>query len=122
MTLRATPVPPKPALNKGFDKSTETKMKKGKLEIEGRIDLHGMNQAEAYAALSRFIRTSENTGRRMLLVITGKGRLGGGVLRRALPLWLEDSDFGRSVLAITKAAPRDGGDGAFYIRLRKPKD
>lgn len=116
----AKPSPVRPS-TLGFDRSTETKLRKGRLEIEGRIDLHGMTQGEAHAALGRFIRAAVQAERRTLLVITGKGRLGGGVLRRSLPLWLEDSAYGRDVLAITPAAPKDGGDGAFYIRLRKPK-
>jgi len=114
------PSPLKPA-TLGFDRSTETRLRKGQLEIEARIDLHGMTQGEAHAALGRFIRAAVRAERRTLLVITGKGRLGGGVLRRSLPLWLEDSALGGDVLAITPAAPKDGGDGAFYIRLRKPK-
>lgn len=120
---KTSPVKPSPVRPStlGFDRSTETKLRKGRLEIEGRIDLHGMTQGEAHAALGRFIRAAVQAERRTLLVITGKGRLGGGVLRRSLPLWLEDSAYGRDVLAITPAAPKDGGDGAFYIRLRKPK-
>ena len=104
-----------------LDRPTLDKLAKGRMPIEARVDLHGMTQGEAHAALGRFIRAAVRAERRTLLVITGKGRLGGGVLRRSLPLWLEDSALGGDVLAITPAAPKDGGDGAFYIRLRKPK-
>jgi DNA-nicking Smr family endonuclease len=104
-----------------FDKGEEQKLRKGPAEIDGRIDLHGMTQAEAYDALHRFIRNAVKTGRRTLLVITGKGRVGGGVLRRQLPLWLEDGELRGTVLAFTPAKQKDGGEGAFYIKLRKDK-
>lgn len=108
----------------GFDRATETKLRKGKLDIEGRIDLHGMTQDEAYRALTRFVSRAHAQHKRTLLVITGKGRLsqGGGVLRRLLPLWVAQADLKTSVLACTPAATKDGGEGAFYLRLRKHKD
>lgn len=108
---------PGPRFNTGFDAATETKLKKGKLPIEGRIDLHGMTQDEAYRALTRFVQSARRSGKRTLLVITGKGKVStGGVLRRNVPLWLEGNS---AVLALTPAAPQDGGSGAFYLRLRK---
>ena len=108
----------------GFDRATETKLRKGQLDIEGRIDLHGMTQDEAYRALTRFITRAHAQHKRTVLVITGKGRLsqGGGVLRRLLPLWVAQADLKTCVLACTPAATKDGGDGAFYLRLRKHKD
>jgi DNA-nicking Smr family endonuclease len=104
----------------GLDTATRTKLKKGQLPIEARLDLHGMTQEEAYAALRRFIRIAEANRARTLLVITGKGRVGGGVLRRMTPLWLAESDLKDVVLTIVPARPKDGGEGAFYIRLRNP--
>lgn len=108
----------------GFDRATETKLRKGQLDIEGRIDLHGMTQDEAYRALSRFVMRAHGRHKRTLLVITGKGRVsqGGGVLRRLLPLWVGEGDLKACVLACTPAATKDGGDGAFYLRLRKHKN
>lgn len=111
-----SPVPAKP-----FDKGEEQKLRKGPSGFDGRIDLHGMTQGEAYAALHRFIRGAAKSGRRTLLVITGKGRVGGGVLRRQLPMWLEDGELRGLVLAFTPAKQKDGGEGAFYIKLRKDK-
>ena len=122
------PLPPPaktpPAKTGGFDRSTETKLRRGQLEIEARIDLHGMTQAQAHAALSRFLSVSVAQERRTLLVITGKGRLseGGGVLRRLLPLWLQEEPWRGHVLALTQAAQKDGGTGAFYLRLRRRRD
>ena len=109
---------------RGFDTATATKLKKGQLGIDGTIDLHGMTQDDAFPVLRRFILSHYKRGSRTLLVITGKGRLseGGGVLKRMLPLWLSDSDLSPCVLALTPAAAKDGGSGAFYVRLRKKRD
>ncbi len=109
------------AAAKPFDKGEEQKLRKGPSEIDGKLDLHGLTQAEAYTALHRFIRGAVKSGRRTLLVITGKGRVGGGVLRRQLPMWLEEGELRSVVLAFTPARQKDGGDGAFYIKLRKDK-
>jgi DNA-nicking Smr family endonuclease len=125
-TPRARPfIPPAPAETRprpgvGFDAATARKLKKGRLPIEAALDMHGMTSAEALDALRRFIRACMRDGRRTVLVITGKGNIGGGVLKRRLPEWLAEEDFGRNVVAITPAAPKDGGGGAFYLRLRKP--
>ena len=121
---RASSRKPQPAQPpaKGFDRATETKLKKGKLPLEGRLDLHGMTQEQAYGALHRFIRMAYGNGARTVLVITGKGRVGGGgVLRRMVPLWLEDGELRGIVLAATPAHAKDGGEGALYVRLRNPE-
>lgn len=105
----------------GFDRSTESKLKKGRLPIEGRLDLHGMTQDEAWRALSRFIPAAVRQEKRTVLVITGKGRVSesGGVLRRMVPLWLTETELRRHVIGITAAQPKDGGSGALYVRLRR---
>ncbi len=106
---------------KGFDRCTETKLKRGQLPLEGRIDLHGLTQTEAFAALSAFIRTAVAQKKRTVLVITGKGRKFEGVLRQKLPQWLAEPEMARHVVDVKPAQPKDGGSGAFYLRLRKPK-
>ena len=121
---RSAPTAPAPQVRKsggGFDRATETKLRKGQLDIEGRIDLHGMTQDEAWAALTRFVTRAHTQRKRTVLVITGKGRLsqGGGVLRRLLPLWVREGSLAICVLACVPAAAKDGGDGAFYLRLKK---
>lgn len=112
---RVQPALPAPA----FDRGEEAKLRRGKREMEAKLDLHGMGQAGAYEALHRFITRSRARDVRNLLVITGKGRAGGGVLRRLLPLWLEEAGLRSAILAFTPARREDGGEGAFYIRLRK---
>lgn len=105
---------------KGFDRSTETRLRRGELPLEGRLDLHGMTQAEAHPALHKFIRLAVAQEKRTVLVITGKGQRFEGVLRRMVPQWLEDPALSRYIIAITPASPKDGGNGAFYLRLRRP--
>ena len=82
-----------------------------------------MSQEKAFAALSRFVAAAKRKEYRTILVITGKGSLkeGGGILRRQVPLWLKSSDFTGDILAVEQAKPKDGGTGAFYVRLRKSR-
>jgi len=106
---------------KGFDRSTETKLRRGQLPLEGWLDLHGMTQAEAFAALHRFIHAAVMQQKRTVLVITGKGQRFEGVLKRMVPQWLEEPELAQHIIAITPAQPKDGGSGAFYLRLKKPQ-
>lgn len=105
------------------DDGTAQSLRRKKWPLEKTLDLHGMTQTAAHQALLRFVALADRQDKRTLLVITGKGsRLaGGGVLRRMLPMWLEEPPLRAKVLACTPARSEDGGDGAFYIRLRKKK-
>jgi DNA-nicking Smr family endonuclease len=107
----------------GVDGQTVERLKRGQVNVEARIDLHGMDQRAAFAALMGFIETSSRTGRRSLLVITGKGAIsaGGGVLRRNAPNWLMASPLAGRILTIQPANTRHGGDGAFYVLLRRKR-
>jgi DNA-nicking Smr family endonuclease len=106
---------------------------RGRDEIEARIDLHGMRQAEAHAALRGFVARAFHNGLRLVLVITGKGRVRDeaadqpfdlfverdhGVLRRSVPRWLADPDVRAMVVGFTTAHARHGGEGALYVQLR----
>jgi DNA-nicking Smr family endonuclease len=105
------------------------KLQRGHVEIDGTIDLHGMRQSEAHAALSRFIHARAGRGDRTLLVITGKGlkKVNGdasviierGVLRSMLPIWLSEPGLAPLIAGWDSAAQGHGGDGAFYVRLRR---
>lgn len=111
-----------------MDKRTHSKMSKGKLSPEARLDLHGMTLATAYSELNAFIMSSHRAGKRLVLVITGKGKdrdMGdaiptrNGVLRHQVPQWLSRPPTGPLILQITPAAARHGGYGAYYVYLRK---
>jgi DNA-nicking Smr family endonuclease len=103
----------------GIDRANAERLKRGQSKIEARVDLHGMTQAEAHPALLDFIRNARAAGRRCVLVITGRGRIGGGVLKDAVPRWLDEAEFRPHLLAIARAQPRDGGAGALYVMLRR---
>ena len=107
----------------GVDGATVERLKRGQVMVEGRIDLHGMDQRAAFASLMGFIETSSRAGRRAVLVITGKGALGdgGGVLRRNVPGWLAASPLADRILTVQQAHARHGGDGAFYVLLRRKR-
>jgi DNA-nicking Smr family endonuclease len=92
--------------------------------IDARLDLHGRERAEALREIERFVASSAARGARALLVIHGRGRgsdAGGPILRPAVWEWLAGAAAERAgVMAFTSARPRDGGDGATLVLLRRP--
>lgn len=104
-----------------FDTQTRDKLAKGRLPIEGRVDLHGMTQDEAYWLLLSFLRRAQQGGVRYVLIITGKGSSsrGEGVLRRSVPHWLATPPFRALVSGHDDASRRHGGSGALYVRIRR---
>jgi DNA-nicking Smr family endonuclease len=95
---------------------------RGKQAIDARLDLHGLTQSEAHAALLRFLRNAHRRDARLVLVITGKGRGGEpGVLRRQVPQWLGLPEFRSLVLGFEDAHVTHGGEGALYVRLRRAR-
>jgi DNA-nicking Smr family endonuclease len=99
---------------------------RGKDEIDGRLDLHGLTQDEAHAALLRFLRTASSRGARLVLVITGKGARAAegerGVLKRQVPHWLGLPEFRALVIGFEDAHVTHGGEGALYVRVRRMRD
>jgi DNA-nicking Smr family endonuclease len=106
----------------------------GRIDIEARVDLHGLRQSEAHTALRRFLLKAHADGRRWVLVITGKGapRAGEaaaegfgareeerGVLKRNVPRWLAEPELRSIVVGFATAAVRHGGEGALYVQLRR---
>jgi DNA-nicking Smr family endonuclease len=100
---------------------------RGRESIDARIDLHGMTQSRAHAALLRFLRQAQADDVRIALVVTGKGaaRADGhhgverGVLKRQVPLWLALPEFRSLVVGFEDAHIGHGGQGALYVRLRR---
>lgn len=111
-----------------MDQKSFAKMKRGKSKPEARIDLHGMVVADAQAQLTRFILTAHSAGKRLVLVITGKGRRPSddgpipqrhGVLRHQVPQWLSTPPLSHAVLQVSEAHQRHGGSGAYYVYLAR---
>ena len=116
------PAPPKRQLvSHVLDRATLDKLSRGRLPIEGRVDLHGMTQSEAHSLLLSFLQRAHAGGVRYVLVITGKGFSSGGdgILKRQVPAWLSTPPFRALVSSHDLAARQHGGEGALYIRLRK---
>ena len=97
------------------------KIAKGRIEIDAKLDLHEMNQDQAIVALRRFLARSKKEGHRTVLIITGKGRNGNGVLRARLPQWVRSAEFSNIIGGIESADHRHGGEGAFYLRIKKER-
>jgi DNA-nicking Smr family endonuclease len=115
-----------------LDRQTSRQLAKGRVEVDARLDLHGMRQREAHAVLRRFLKSAQAKGHRHVLIITGKGAAQEraksfydgdprGVLRQAVPHWLGDPELAPIVISFSQAPQRLGGEGALYVRLRKAK-
>lgn len=116
------PPAPKPAAPiEDIDHRMLTKIRRGRLDVDARLDLHGMRQAEAQRALIGFLRRAQAEGAKVVIVVTGKGstREDGGVLRRMAPMWLEAPNLRDIVIGFGAAARHHGGEGALYVRIRR---
>jgi DNA-nicking Smr family endonuclease len=112
-----------------LERKLKQKLSRGRMTADAAIDLHGFRQTEAYHALHHFLLRAQRQGATVVIVVTGKGGkqgtfldVGGGevgVLRRAVPLWLNMPDFRPMVLGFEEAARHHGGSGALYVRLRR---
>ncbi len=111
----APPPAKRPAPAFGVDGATAERLRRGKIEPEAVLDLHGLTQAQAHTRLVTFVRRGHEMGNRCLLVITGKG----AVLRELLPRWLEE--LRAAVTGVQSAHVRHGGGGAFYVYLRRKR-
>ena len=141
-TLNGVKAPEQPALTKHkplslppsspFDPRMSKKISRGRLEIDARLDLHGLRQQDAYIVLRRFLTRCQAEGLRHVLIITGKGGASEdgadgdfwkseerGVLRRLVPHWLSEPSFRLQVVSFTESALKHGGSGALYVTIRK---
>jgi DNA-nicking Smr family endonuclease len=102
-----------------------SRIAKGRTDIDARLDLHGLTQSEAHGRLLDFLQSMQSRGATVVLVITGKGRLGStserGVLRRQVPQWLGLPEFRLCVSGFEEAHIGHGGEGALYVRIRKAR-
>lgn len=101
------------------DRGGEKRVRRGKLEIDASVDLHGHTQESARAALSRFLVAAHKRGARTVIVVTGAGRMGQGVLRQRLPEWLGAAPLRAMVTGFAQAHRQHGGAGAYYVFLKK---
>lgn len=104
------------------DHSGHRRVRRGRLPIDASLDLHGHSEISARHELLDFVNTQRRAGARRLLVITGKGRAGGGLLRRRFTDWINQADFRPHLSGYAPASPRHGGEGAFYLLLKRRDD
>ena len=120
-------VAPKPSVSQtkkpnspAADRAGERRVRRGRVEIEGSLDLHGYTQDSAHMALQAFVAFHRAQGARCVLVITGKGKAGQGVIRKHFLDWLNASDVRAHVSSYAQAHQKHGGGGAFYVFLKRP--
>ncbi|MDP1724067.1 MAG: Smr/MutS family protein [Alphaproteobacteria bacterium] len=108
-----------------IDKRTFERLKKGRLPLEDSFDFHGIGFHDAHYRLIKLIEGWQENGKRCVLIITGKGSRtpkDQKTIRDAFPDWLNDPLLRSKILAYTKAQPKHGGSGAFYLLLRRKKE
>ncbi|WP_338829962.1 Smr/MutS family protein [Bradyrhizobium sp. 27S5] len=126
-SLKAAP-PPRPQAPPlaPIGRRERAKLSRGRQEIDARLDLHGMTQIRAHRVLFTFLQRAHSDGLTFVLVITGKGKVGGldserGVLRRQVPEWLSLPEFRSLVVGFEEAHIGHGGEGALYVRVRRAR-
>ena len=109
-----------------MDRNTRERLRKGKIEPDGKLDLHGYRYGAAHSAFENFLDHHIRVGNRTVLVVTGRGgkklsseRSAPGVLRKSLDQWVDESPHRTSITCVCQAHRNHGGEGAFYIRLKK---
>ena len=112
------PTPAKPS-PRPQDRSGERQIRRGQQAYSAVLDLHGHTQESAWSLLPAFLSTAQRRGQKCVMVITGKGRGGDGVLRRNFLRWLEANEAAPLVSGYAQAHPRHGGRGAWYVFVRK---
>jgi len=123
---RSIPTPPqdsgktKAPAGRDLDKRTRERFEGGKMPIEARLDLHGMDRGNARVEVRSFLMDAWQQAMRCVLIVTGKGRTGEGVLRSHLPDWVKEPGMASIVLDIAPAK-KHGGSGAFYVLLRRQR-
>lgn len=123
VSVTAAPAPRKPPVRTDLSAAVEPnrrrRLERERDPIEGRIDLHGMGRFDAEDRLKAFLRSSQALDRRAVLVVTGKGPGGDGVIRRLTPEWLADPALRDVVAGFSRAHRRHGGEGALYVVLKR---
>lgn len=102
----------------GVDRRTAERLHKGRMEIEGQLDLHGLSRDAAHQATLGFVSAARLSGKRCILIVTGKGK---GILQTELPRWLNQEPVRSQILSFSHARPQDGGSGAVYVLLKRDR-
>ena len=104
-------------INNTFDKFIKL-LNKRKIKPDGIIDLHGLKLQEAKLILKNYIFQAIDNNRRNILIITGKGLNKTGVLKKEVPIWLNEREIKKFLISYEDAPKSFGGEGALIIRLK----
>ena len=106
-----------------LDRRSMERLRKGKFRPAAQLDLHGLTVEKAHGAFNTAIQRAYAEGNRCILVITGKGltKRGAGIIRRELPQWINAAENRDRILGFSAAQPQDGGEGAFYVLIKRKK-
>lgn len=135
------PAPKRPLAKKEpvlhhLDRRSTQQVRRGQVHVDGKLDLHGMRQHQAHEALNSYVSSAQRSGKRIILVVTGKGQVapsghgwgrdddsfgarGGGVLQSQVPQWLAQAPLRQMIFSVQQAHPHHGGSGALYVFLKK---
>ncbi len=114
----------------GVNGATDDRLRRGQMEPDARIDLHGMTQGSAHRTLFAWLAAAHARGHRLVLVVTGKGNPKNdenaawmmsehGVLKQMVPRWLNEPELAALIAHTRPAHAKHGGEGALYVYLRK---
>ena len=133
------PPPLVPGQLAGLDRRSGERLRKGQMPVEAKLDLHGMTQQAAHGAVANFVESQHAAGARCVLIVTGKGGKaadpfqpkavpdrfsfsgGRGVLKEALPRWLNEPRLREHIIAVQPASRPHGGEGAVYVLLKRKR-
>jgi len=116
---RKPAIPVKTSAPEAIEPRRKRRISMSREPIAARLDLHGLNQDQARSAVIGFIRRSHEEGARAVLIITGKGAMGDGILRRCTPDWLADPTIRPLIAGLSSAERHHGGEGALYVALKR---
>ncbi len=119
MRIPAVPAQAAKPLPQSLDVNQDKRVRRGRVSIDTKIDLHDMTQTMARPALHKAIIRAANRNKTCLLVVTGKGLRGDGVLRRNFPLWIADPAVRPLIASYAPAHIKHGGSGAWYVFLKR---
>lgn len=104
-----------------FDRQTLRKIHNGIKKIQAKLDLHGLTQQEAKIKIKTFLQTAQKQNKRLLLIVTGKGRDNQGILKQQVPKWFATTEFENLISQYATADKKHGGEGALYVQPKKIK-
>ena len=121
-------------LNKEKLLNKDTNLKQNHRQKVNTIDLHGYTLDQANKKIEKFINQNFLDGIKKLIIVTGKGLHSENeknpyvsrdlsILKHSVPEYIKNNkNLMNKIYEFSEAKIEDGGSGAFYIYLKKPKN